>query len=91
MGAGAKATVSENLANGSALTDACLGVNVFSTATKNTASLACDAAKITVTGTPAAKGVILTFSPTTVAGSINWSCKVTGNENNKYAPAECRI
>src|SRR5574344_581673 len=43
MGAGAKATVSENLANNAA-GDACQGVNVFTTAdaTVNTDSLACN-------------------------------------------------
>jgi len=90
MGSGAKATVSENLAN-NPTADACLGVNTFSTATKNTASLACNAGLITVTGTAAAKGVVLTFSPATTTGTINWKCKVNSATNNKYAPAECRV
>jgi len=90
MGSGAKATVSENLAN-NPTADACLGVNVFSTATKNTASLACAAGVVTVTGTAAAKAVVLTFSPTTTAGTINWVCRVGNSADNKYAPAECRV
>ena len=91
MGSGAKATVSENLANNPA-DDPCAGVNTFSTATKNTASLACTAntGLITVTGTAAAKGVVLTFSPTTTAGTINWVCRTPTAANYKYAPAECR-
>ena len=89
MGSGAKATVSENLANNPA-GDACAGVNTFSTATKNTASLACASGKITVTGTTAAKGVVLTFSPTTTAGTINWVCRTPTATNYKFAPAECR-
>jgi len=94
MGSGAKATVSENLANGATGTDACKGVNTFTTAdaTKNTDKLECgDDGLLTVTGTAAAKGVVLTFSPTTTAGTIKWVCKVSASANNKYVPAECRV
>ena len=93
MASGAKATVSENIANnGGALpTDACVGVNTFTTATANTASLACTAATgvITATGTAAAKGVVLVFTPNVAdAGRVAWKCTTTSDK--KYVPAECR-
>ncbi|MDP9993140.1 type IV pilus assembly protein PilA [Variovorax boronicumulans] len=93
MASGAKATVSENIANnGGALpADACVGVNTFTTATKNTASLACAAATgaLTATGTAAAKGVVLVFTPQTGdAGKVAWTC--TTSSDLKYVPAECR-
>jgi type IV pilus assembly protein PilA len=93
MASGAKATVSENIANNGGVmpTDACVGVNTFTTATKNTASLACTAASgvLIATGTAAAKGVALTYTPTINAGNIEWTC-TTLNTNFKYVPAECR-
>ena len=93
MASGAKATVSENIANnGGALpANACLGVNTFTTATKNTDSLECTAATgvITATGTAAAKGVVLTYTPGVAdAGKVTWTCSTTSDK--KYVPAECR-
>ena len=94
MASGAKATVSENIANngGVIASGACLGVNVFSTATKNTASLACASATgvITVTGTTAAKAVALVYAPTANAGNVSWKCSTASAANYKYVPAECR-
>lgn len=93
MASGAKATVSENIANngGTLPTDACVGVNVFSTATKNTASLECAAATgiIKATGTAAAKGVVLTYIPTPGTEKVTWKCTTTATDF-KYVPAECR-
>ena len=92
MASGMKATVGENMANGG--TDFCLGVTVNSVATKNTASSTCTAATgvLAITGTAAAKGVVLTYTPTLQAdGTIKWACTVDSAANNKYAPAECRI
>lgn len=93
MASGAKATVSENIANnGGALpADACLGVNTFTTATKNTAKLECTAATgvIVATGTNAAKDVALTYTPTPAADKVTWKC-TTASTNAKYVPAECR-
>ena len=92
MASGMKATVGENIANGSA--DRCLGVTVNSVATKNTLSSTCTAATgaLAITGTAAAKGVVLTFTPEPQAdGTIKWTCVVDSAANNKYAPAECRI
>ncbi|KAF7600083.1 MAG: competence protein [Candidatus Dactylopiibacterium carminicum] len=93
MASGAKTTVSENIANngGVLATDNCVGVNVFSTPTKNTASLACtaDSGAIVVTGTAAAKDVVLTYTPTASTERVSWTC-TTAPTNFKYVPAECR-
>ncbi len=93
MASGAKATVSENIANNGGVmpADACIGVNTFNTATKNTASLACTAASgvIVATGTASAKSVALTYTPTINAGNVSWAC-TTGANDKKYVPAECR-
>ncbi|MBK8183922.1 MAG: pilin [Candidatus Competibacteraceae bacterium] len=93
MASGAKATVSENIANngGAIPADACVGVNTFATATKNTASLACTAVSgvLIATGTTAAQGVVLTYTPTVNAGNIKWKC-TTAQLPFKYVPAECR-
>lgn len=94
MASGAKATVSENIANNGGVlpADACVGVNTFTTATKNTASLACTAATgvLVATGTAAAKGVVLTYTPNVAdAGKVAWKCTAASAEF-KYVPAECR-
>ena len=95
MASGAKATISENIANagGSVGSTACQGVNVTSTATKNMASLACSTGVVTVTGTTAAKGVVLTFTPSIQSdgSAVRWVCAVSSATNNKYVPAECRV
>lgn len=90
LASGAKATVGENIANAGGTIDgtACNGVAVFTTATKNTASLACKDGVITVTGTAAAKAVPLTFTPVVADAGITWKCESTAD--NKYLPAECR-
>lgn len=95
MASGAKATVSENIANNGGVmpADACVGVSVFDSqkATKNTASLACTAATgvIVATGTAAAKGVVLTYTPTVADEKVEWKC-TSAEANYKYVPAECR-
>ncbi len=95
LASGMKATVGENIANNGAIgAGSCLGVSVVSAATKNAASSTCTDATgvLAVTGTAAAKGVILTYTPTLTAdGNITWLCTVDQATNNKYAPAECRI
>ena len=95
QGSSMKATVGENVANASAIAaGSCRGVATISVATKNTASSACTDATgvIAVTGTAAAKSVVLTYTPTLNAdGVISWVCTVgTPATNNKYVPAECR-
>jgi type IV pilus assembly protein PilA len=93
VGSGMKATVGENIANlGDIVAGSCAGVTNVTVATKNTASTACADATgtITVTGTAAAKGVVLTYTPTLTAdGIISWEC-TTAAANFKYVPAECR-
>ena len=94
-----KATVGENIANagGNLGAGTCAGVTTTLAAdnTANVASSACDdlTGVITVTGTPAARDVVLTYTPTINAtnGNIEWACTVDAAGNNKYVPAECRI
>ena len=96
MASGAKATVSENIANngGTIATGACQGVNTTTTATKNMASLACADATgvITVTGTDAAKNQQLVYTPTVAAdnSAVRWTCTKGADTEDKYVPAECR-
>lgn len=95
LAAGAKATVAENIASagGTIGAGSCKGVNTFSSPTTNVASLACEdtTGKLTVTMTSAAKGVVLTLTPSVAnAGGITWTCAVSSSANNKYVPAECR-
>jgi len=92
MASGAKATIGENIANNGGTIDAtsCNGVNTTSTATANMASIACANGVVTVTGTTAAKGVALTFTPTTASAGVTWECKTSSSANYKYVPAECR-
>lgn len=96
MASGMKATVGENIANlGTIAAGACSGVSTIdsSNSTKNTATAACTDATgvIAVTGTTAAKGVVLTYTPSlnTTTGVISWAC-TTPSTNFKYVPAECR-
>jgi len=93
VASGMKATVGENIANlGDIVAGSCLGVTDVVADTKNTAASTCNNADgtITVTGTAAAKGVVLTFAPSlTAEGLIAWAC-TTDAANFKYVPAECR-
>jgi type IV pilus assembly protein PilA len=92
LASGAKATVGENIAAENAVNaNACRGVNTFSTATKNVASLACANGVLTIVTTTAAGGITLTLTPTLVAAGVNWACAVNSAANNKYVPAECRV
>jgi type IV pilus assembly protein PilA len=45
---------------------------------------------ITATGTEAAKGVVLTYTPDlTEGGTLTWECSSDADEA-KFVPAECR-
>ena len=94
MGASFKGTVTENIANngGAMPTAPCLGItNIGASASKNMAGATCSGdGIITVTGTDAAKNVVLVFTPSAVSGSgvITWACTTSGDK--KYVPAECR-
>jgi type IV pilus assembly protein PilA len=96
-GAAAKATVGENIANlGAIQAGSCRGVTAIGSGDglKSLLSLACNdtTGAITLTGTTAAKGVVLTLTPTLTAnGVVNWTCAVSSAANNKYVPAECRV
>jgi len=91
-----KATVGENIANNGGViagSTPCAGVTDLATATANTLSSGCVDGVITITGTAAAQGVVLTYTPLPNAdGTVTWTCAVTDPaDNNKYVPAECRV
>ena len=92
IGDGMKTTVAENIANEGAVINgsACNGVGVGAVTDQNVASTACANGVLTVTGTAAAKNVVLKFTPTvgTNAVGTTWSC--TGTGAAKYLPASCR-
>ena len=95
LASGAKTTITENIANNGGLmpANACLGVNAIVTATRNAASMVCTPATgvVTVTGTTAARGVILVFTPTiqnTSAVGTSWRC--TSASPAQFLPSECR-
>ena len=92
---GAKATVSENLANGG-ITDACQGVTqnvlIGKTTVKCTDSGAGSgpvAIEATVaTGNASAGDVVITLTGTASSNGVAWACSTTSDF--KYVPAECR-
>jgi type IV pilus assembly protein PilA len=98
LASAAKTTVAENATSGKAL-DAGWTAPA---ATPNVSSVAVAGATgvITVTMTAAAKGVVLTLTPTSGGAAIaqgtipddriQWVCAVSNAANNKYVPAECR-
>jgi len=93
LASGAKATVTENIANNGSLIDAtaCTGVNVGVILTKNTASFACALGVLSATGTASAKGVVLVYRPSLAGGGvIAWDCSTAVAANYKYVPSECR-
>ena len=94
----AKTTVSENISNNGGVmpTNACVGVNTFTTAVGNVASLSCTAntGVIQVVTTANAGDVTMNLTPTApgaTGAAITWVCAVTDAAKNKYAPANCRI
>jgi len=96
LASGMKATVGENVANNGQIAagvDSCSGVAVIATATKNALSSTCtaDTGVVEVTGSSAAKDVVLTMTPTLNAdGVIAWACTTPAAADYKYVPAECR-
>jgi type IV pilus assembly protein PilA len=92
----AKATVSENVATAGLIdATACRGVTGIATATTNVATMTCTGnGVITVTATPAAKGVVVTLIPTQPAaatdGTIVWTCNSAANYH-RYVPSQCRV
>lgn len=87
-----KATIGENIANngGNIGVGMCLGVTDLAVDTGNTLSSGCtDATGVVVmTGSAAAQGVTLTYTPAPNAdGTVQWGCV---GSDNRYVPAECR-
>ena len=83
----AKATVGENIAGGLAAANWCNGVNV---AGAGKTALKCTSGVIEATVTASGNTVVLSLTPTQVAGGVNWSCWTTDAAQYKYVPAECR-
>ncbi|MEW6165281.1 MAG: pilin [Pseudomonadota bacterium] len=83
----AKATISENIANGAA--DNCAGV---SAGTTGLTTIACAAGTVSVSVATGINGVTVTFDlvPTVNAatGGVEWDCNNPSDQ--KYVPAECR-
>ena len=94
-GSAAKATVAENIANnGGRIAEAgnCRGVEDADDPTANLKSLECDdeTGTITITGTSAARDVVITLTPTVNDdNTVVWKCTSNG-EHHRYVPAECR-
>ncbi|WP_343316461.1 pilin [Acinetobacter soli] len=93
-----KATVSENIMNSgvaySTTGSYCTGVDTVGTsnATKNVATAVCNSGGvIVVTMQAAAKGVVLTLTPSQASGSgaVKWTCTAASTDQ-KYVPSECR-
>lgn len=99
LAAGAKPTISENIAsNGGSLTftapdTACRGFTNLG-AVGAVTSVTCTDATGVLTVLMGAKGqnVRLTLTPSTgTAGAITWTCAVSAAASNKYVPGECRV
>jgi len=95
LASGAKTTVTENIANNGGVIGAgsCAGVDTTAPATINTASFACNDATgvLRVSGTPAARNVGLTFTPTAGVGAVGTTWRCTHDPGDaRFVPAECR-
>ena len=88
IGSGAKATISENYANGESDANACRGIDG---GTIGKTTLACSGGQVSIS-VNAGNGITVSFvlSPITASGAagIDWNC-ITPSDN-KYVPAECR-
>ena len=88
---GAKATVSENLANGG-LADACAGVSVgnIGNTTLACADAGAGAGPVTVSISVATSAGAVTFDlvGTMAGGGVTWDCN--NPSDTRYVPAECR-
>ena len=94
-GSAAKATVAENIANkGGQIAGGgnCAGVKDTTAKTQNLASMTCndENGTITITGTEAARDVVITLTPTVNGdNTVVWTC-TSAKDNHRYVPAECR-
>jgi type IV pilus assembly protein PilA len=91
LAAGARLTVTENIVNRNGIdATVCAGANLITSATQNTASLTCTAGVVVATGTPAARSVALTYTPTMTPGrTVLWTC-TTAPQHARYAPSHCQ-
>ncbi len=100
IASGMKTTIAENAANNGGTMPAtqplaCAGTGTATAATKNLASIVCNAGGVIVATGDATrtKGTVLTFTPTVAATNSNvgttWAC-VGSASASKYYPAECR-
>ena len=90
LASGAKATISENIANfGTIGATSCQGVNVQVAGA--VANMTCASGVIAVTMGASAQSVTLNLTPTIAAAGapVNWTC-TTAAANAPYVPAECR-
>ncbi len=90
---GAKATVSENLANGLTAAAVCGGVN---TGTIGMTTIACTQGAITASVAHGVSGaavtpVVITLTPSVSSGGgITWACTSAAAAHYPYVPSECR-
>lgn len=97
LASGAKATVTENIANNGGTVPAgaaaCAGVTPISGGTGNLLSLTCteNTGALVATMNSRARGVVLTLTPAATAdgGSITWSC-TSATDHHRFVPGECR-
>lgn len=86
IASGAKATISENSANGAG--DLCAGVNV---GTIGMSTLTCNAGTISMTvahGVGSVADVTFDLVPAVATEGVTWSCQDASDD--KYVPSECR-
>ncbi len=94
----AQTTIDENAVNGTPLNSGWTPPS----ATPNVASITTnESGVVTISYTPAAQNIVITLTPTSdneplksgtvPKGNILWKCAVSGMNNNKYVPSNCRI
>ena len=83
-------TVTENITTHNTIdARACNGLNMVS-ATSNTASMTCNLGVLVFTGTPSARNIVLTYTPTIgTAGRVDWDCASDPAES-RNVPINCR-
>lgn len=91
LSTGVKLTVSENIAARNGIDPSvCNGTSLVGSATQSTASMTCVNGVVVVTGTSAARGVVLTYTPSVVPGGpVLWTC-TTLPQHQRYVPAHCQ-
>ena len=90
IASGAKATVSENSANGQTGANLCAGV---SSGVTGLTTLSCASGTLNVSvahGVGTIADVTLSLVPSVTTTGIDWACQTGGTGNYKYVPSECR-